>query len=165
MLASLILLASAALAGPLDDLAWMAGTWRGGDETHHIEEHWSEPAGTSMVGSFHLVIEGEPVFYELIVIEIEGGTPVMRLKHFSPGLVGWEKRKRCLSFALTEQQAGAWARFEDPDSDEHLLYTRSGDHLTVELNHERGQGLFEFERVPVTAAPAEPVQDRPPDTP
>jgi hypothetical protein len=156
MLPSLILLAAAALAAPLDDLAWMAGTWRGGGDGQHMEEHWSEPAGASMVGSFHLVVDGQPVFYELMVIEIEGDTPVMRLKHFDPGLVGWEKRKQCLSFTLTEQQVGSWARFEEAATGKQLVYTRRGDSLTIELSHEDGLERFELalQRPDVPPTPA-----------
>ncbi len=146
MVPFLLLLVTAALAGPLDDLAWMAGTWRGGDTETTIEEHWSSPVGSSMVGSFRLVAEGEPVFYELIVIEVEGGTPVMRLKHFDPGLVGWERRKQALHFALTEHE-GERAVFVDAANDKRLVYQRSGEQLLIVLHDEHGEHRFELARV------------------
>jgi predicted enzyme related to lactoylglutathione lyase len=161
MLTTLILLASAALAAPLDDLAWMAGTWRGVQGAHTVEEHWSEPVGDSMVGSFRMVAKDQPVFYELIVIELEGDTPVMRLKHFDPGLSGWEKRKQALSFTLQERGEDH-ALFVDEEHGKSLRYARTGDALTIELVHEEGTSHFELVRWPaVDAEPTEPDEGPP----
>lgn len=40
----------------LNDLAWMAGSWRGTTARGvvEMEEHWTEPKGNSMIGIHHL---------------------------------------------------------------------------------------------------------------
>jgi hypothetical protein len=141
-----LLLIAAALAGPLDDLAWMTGTWRGGDGATTIEEHWSAPIGENMVGSFRLLQDGQPVFYELLAIELEGEVPTMRLRHFDPGLRAWERRRGALSFSLMEHEEGR-ARFVDQAHDKQLVYQRDGDQLVIQLFDERGEHRFELQRV------------------
>ena len=65
------------LAGAtVSDLMWLTGQWRG---------HRSD---------------GTPFFYELTVLEPREDTVVLRIKHFHPGLIGWEEKDRCVTFGL-----------------------------------------------------------------
>ena len=147
------LLTAIAVATPVEDLAWMSGTWRGGDHGMVMEETWSEPAGGTMIGSFRAVDKTTPVFYELMVIEQRGDTPTMLLKHFDPGLVGWEKRKQALTFVLVDHNPGTWALFEDEAAEESLRYTLEDGHLEVELRNEHGRQFFELESWPAATQP------------
>ncbi len=162
-----LLLCTAALAGPMEDLAWMEGTWRGGAEGVVMEETWSAPVAQTMVGTFRFIQDDSALFYEIMVMELEQGVPTMRLKHFDPGLVGWEKRKKAMSFALTAYQADSWAVFVDPAEGKTLRYQRVGDSLTIELVDEGGSQLFELERVvpEAAAAPALPAPETASPTP
>ncbi len=156
MLHPCLLAIAAALAGPVDDLAWMAGAWRGEADGMVFEESWTPPIEGNMVGSFRMLKAGHPVFYELIVIETDEEGAHMRLKHFDAGLVGWEKRKRAVSFELTAAEPGAWAQFEDPNTGKKLVYRRDGDTLRVELTHEGGQDVFDFALLACPVTPATP---------
>lgn len=158
-----ILLCAAAFAGPMEDLAWLEGTWRGGAEGVVMEETWSAPVAQTMVGTFRFIQDDTALFYEIMVMELEQGVPTMRLKHFDPGLVGWEKRKKAMSFALTAYQPGSWAVFTDPAEGKSLRYQRDGDSLGIELQDEEGSHTFALERVAppaaaVVAAAPEPVE-------
>jgi hypothetical protein len=148
-LAPLLLLVGSASADPVTELSWMAGCWRGELDGALIEEIWSTPQAGHMLGMFRMLREGQPLFYELMAIEGGDGGPALRLKHFDPGLVGWERRKQAMDFALVESEAGAWARFEGQG--ESLLYRREGPGLVVELRTAHGEQRFPFGRCPAPA--------------
>jgi len=148
-----LLLCAAALAGPMDDLAWIEGTWRGEAEGVVMEETWSAPMADSMVGSFRFIQDDQAMFYELMIMELVDGVPTMRLKHFDPGLVGWEKRKKAVSFTLSAYETETWAVFVDAKEGKSLRYQLDGDRLSIELQDETGSHMFALERVVPTAAP------------
>ena len=89
-------------------LAWLAGKWLGVVGKDPVEEYWTAPAGDSLLGMFRW-LAGETVrFYEILVIEEEEDGLVMRIKHFDPGLKGWEEKEAAVNFDLvqvTEQEA------------------------------------------------------------
>lgn len=87
----------------LDDVAWMAGHWKGEAFGGVIEEIWSPELGGSMMGSFKLVIENEILFYELMTITEENGSLMMRVKHFDKGLNGWEEKDESIEFVLLKK--------------------------------------------------------------
>lgn len=108
------------------NLAFMAGKWT--TETHwgKMEENWTEPLGNCMMCSFRCVKNGEVVFYEFIVIEQQGDSvPVMKLRHFSPGNIGWEEKDKPYEYPLTFLEANR-ARFERPDKKTALTFYRTG---------------------------------------
>lgn len=76
----------------VQQLAWVAGAWRGtlGDRT--VEQHWSAPLGNSIVAMYRSVQGDRALLYELLAIEQEGEGVFLRIKHFAPGagLVGRE---------------------------------------------------------------------------
>jgi hypothetical protein len=85
------------------DAAWLAGSWRGTGLGGFSEETWSQPEGGIMVGTYRLVKDGKPVFYEMMwLLEIEG-TIILRLKHFSPELVGWEEKDKSVDFKFVKK--------------------------------------------------------------
>jgi hypothetical protein len=79
-------------------LDWLAGTWRGEGFGGECEEIWSRPAGGVMMGMFRLIHEQQLVFYEFMSIEPQGSVPVFRIKHFDPGLLGWESQTESIEF-------------------------------------------------------------------
>jgi hypothetical protein len=104
--------------------------WAGG----FGEEQWSAPSGDSMVGTFRFVKDGKARFYELMLIEQTAEGPVLRLKHFNPGLIGWEEKAQVYSYPLVEYRQGL-AAFERPDKQTRLTFRRtSTDTLSVVLD-------------------------------
>jgi hypothetical protein len=106
-----------------NQLAWMAGAWVGNHGTEKIEEHWSHPANKTMMGMFRWLRGDEVWFYELLVIEPEEDSLVMRIKHFYPGLKGWEEKDASIDFVLVSLKETE-AAFLQRNRDEHqwLVY-------------------------------------------
>lgn len=117
----------------LQDVAWMVGHWRGEALGGISEEIWAPPLGGSMMGVYKLVRDGEIVFYEIMVLAEEEGTLVLRLKHFDPGLIGWEEREEVVEFPLV--RLGSEEAFYDgmtfrrlgPDTLEAYVAIGNGD--------------------------------------
>ncbi len=94
------------IAAPIEALAWIVGRWSGERGDDAFEEWWSEPAGGMMLGMFRLLHDGAPRFYELLTVEPEGEHLVWRIKHFGPGLVGWEERDAAVALDLVALDDG-----------------------------------------------------------
>ena len=118
---------SAAIAGrpaSMRDLAFMSGRWEGEMEGAHMDEEWSAPVGDSMMGMFRTVKNNEPTFYEFMVVERTEGAPILKLKHFNAGLMGWEEKDKAFEFPLVNLEKNR-AVFERTDKDTRLSYERT----------------------------------------
>ena len=91
----------------LIDVAWLEGHWIGTGFDAKIEEVWTGLDGRSLLGMFRLVQDGQPRVYEIITVVEEEGSLVMRLKHFSGALKGWEEKEQFVSFPLVKLEPGA----------------------------------------------------------
>lgn len=89
-------------AAILNDMAWLAGHWRGEAFGGITEEVWTPPLGGSMMCSFKLVSDGKVKFYELVTLTEEAGTLMLRLKHFHGDLKGWEEKDKTIDFPLVK---------------------------------------------------------------
>ncbi len=89
----------------IEDMAWLTGSWRGEGLGGTVEEIWSPPSAGAMTGTFKLVQDGEPVFYELELIVEEEESLVLKLKHFNADLTGWEDKGKSVSFPLVRLDA------------------------------------------------------------
>ncbi len=70
----------------LADLAWMTGSWAGPIGGGQIlEENWIEPEGGSLAALVRSTGNGATSMVELIVIEEENSTLVLRLQQWNPG--------------------------------------------------------------------------------
>lgn len=121
------------------DLGWIAGDWHGTMGESEVEEIWSEPAADTMMAMFRWHGGGKIRLYEFMAIEATDAGPVLRLKHFSHGLRGWEEKDDSLAFKLIEA-AGQRAvfRYETETETTDLVYERDGDGLTVTLHKRVG---------------------------
>ena len=90
------------LAPKLENIAWIAGNWRGEAMGGTTEENWSAPHGDSMMASFKVVKDGKVVFYEIEIIRQLENTLVLQLKHFNNDLKGWETKDQTVDFPLVE---------------------------------------------------------------
>ncbi len=88
------------------DMAWLAGAWTGAGLGGISEEMWSAPRGGAMLGTYRLVKDDKPVFYELITVVEEQGSLVFRLKHFNSDMTGWEEKDKTVDFPLVAKEKG-----------------------------------------------------------
>jgi len=118
----------------LADLSWMAGDWVGGEGDSLIEEQWSAPEGNDMMGMFRLIQEDNVVFYEFMTITLGPSGIVLRIKHFDPGLVGWEDKTDSVVFDLQEigDHRAVFETVKDGNP-ERLVFERSQDELVITL--------------------------------
>jgi len=86
----------------LSAVAWIAGHWRGEALGGIAEEIWSTPLGGSMMASFKLVVNDQVKFYELETILEQGDSLILKLKHFSSNLHGWEEKEETVDFRLVK---------------------------------------------------------------
>jgi hypothetical protein len=91
----------------LDQVAWLAGRWVGDGLGGVSEELWSPPAGGAMMGTYRLLKDGAPVFYEFLLLVEENGTLILKLKHFNPDFTGWEEKGDFVDFPLVAIEADA----------------------------------------------------------
>ncbi len=84
----------------ITDMAWFAGHWTGEGLGGQVEEIWSPAQAGAMMGMFRLLLDGKTAFYELMTLVEEGGSLVLRVKHFNPDLTGWEDKGESVDFAL-----------------------------------------------------------------
>lgn len=131
----------------IGDAAWLAGRWVGEGFGGQMEESWSPPVGGQMIGHFRYWRDGQPQFYEIMMLDIAEGGVRMRVKHFNPDFTGWEER-------------GEWHTFEPVlVSDGRLLFDgldiqRQGeDRMVMSIRIRRGETVTEeilrFQRAPL----------------
>jgi len=82
------------------------------------------------MGMFRWIRQEKVHFFELLTIEEESGSLVMRIKHFNPGLKGWEEKDDCVTLdlvALLAERATWYMR--GGDEPKWLICQRGGDRL------------------------------------
>ena len=109
----------------IKDLEFMAGQWMTHSAWGDMEQNWSEPMGNSMMCAYRCVKDGKVIFYEFTVIEQMDSGPVMKLRHFSPGNIGWEEKDKPYEYPLMFLEPDK-ARFERPDKKTALTFHRTG---------------------------------------
>ncbi len=132
----------------VDPLSWLVGQWIGEDADQLIEEHWSTPQGEALMGMFRFIRAGEPRFYEFMTIAVEGQEVVLRIKHFNPGLTGWEEKDESVIYPLVRADSGKAVFFKRGSTQPNwMVYWREGDALSVHFEDAEGEtegGRFEF---------------------
>jgi len=98
----------AGAAAKIADLAWLAGSWRGAGLGGMNEEHWSAPAGGTMMGMYRLLKNDRVLFYELLTLGESGGSLLLTLRHFHPDLRGWEERDETVRMPFIKAEAGRY---------------------------------------------------------
>ena len=90
-------------AATIKDIAWLAGNWSGTGMGGVSDETWGTPNNGVMVGTYRLVINNKPIFYEMMWLMEHEGSLILRLKHFSPELVGWEEKDKTVDFRFVNK--------------------------------------------------------------
>mgnify|MGYP002623828464 CR=1 FL=1 len=121
-----------AAAPALADLAWMSGTWRADGA---FEEHWTAPLAGSLLAVSRQIEGGRTSMVELSEITEEGGTLVLRLRHFHKHLVPWDSEKSGPIVWRLSESGDRRVVFEDPARafPRSVTYERKGDVLTARL--------------------------------
>ena len=89
----------------IEDIAWLAGHWKGTALGGVTEEIWSPPMANSMMGSYRLIKNDTLViFYEIVTITEDKGSLALRLKHFNKDLTGWEEKNEVREFKLVKKE-------------------------------------------------------------
>ncbi|MHC5038037.1 MAG: DUF6265 family protein [Planctomycetota bacterium] len=136
-----------------EDLAWLSGTWRGMKDGEPIEEQWAEPEAGALMGMFRWIKEGRVFFYEFMTIDREADAVTLRIKHFNPGLIGWEEKEQSFTSVLTvlddtravffsgEGEKPLWLVFERSLPGTLKIFFASGE------GPPKAEGTFLFERI------------------
>ena len=136
MLTALLAFAAATIA----DASWLPGRWVGEGLGGTVEETWAPAAGGQMVGHFQLVKDGKPVFYELMMLDVQPRGLRLRVKHFNADFTAWEDK-------------GGWHSFEPVSAEPNLLnfngltLARDGETLNIVVTMKQKDGRIE--RVPL----------------
>ena len=69
----------------IGDLAWMTGHWSGAMPNGTLEENWIQPTAKSIASLVRSTGADATTMIELIVIEEENGTLVLRVQQWNPG--------------------------------------------------------------------------------
>lgn len=132
----------------IEDAAWLAGRWVGTGFGGQMEETWAPPVGGQMIGHFRYWRDGQPQFYEIMMMDVVEGQGVrMRVKHFSPDFVGWEDKDGWVEFEPVSASPevlvfnGLVIRRESPNRIVMTIRLRRGDVVEEEI--------LSFERAPL----------------
>ena len=85
---------------PIDAASWLEGRWVGTGMGGEVEEVWSPASGGQMIGHFSYARDGQPVFYEILLIrpDSEGVGLEMLVKHFNADFTAWENKDEWVTF-------------------------------------------------------------------
>lgn len=142
-----VALIGSAQAQSIDDAAWLAGRWVGEGFGGQMEEAWAPPVGGQMVGHFRYWRDGQPQFYEILLLDVAEGGVRMRVKHFNPDFTAWEDRGEWVTFAPISAGPdalifdGLEIRREGADRIVMHLRMRSGESVRTEI--------LRFQRAPL----------------
>lgn len=85
----------------IEDLAWLTGRWQGEAMGGLVEEVIAPALGGQMMGMFrHAENSGKVIFYEFYLFAEVGNSLVLKIKHFTPQLHGWEEKTDYKEFKL-----------------------------------------------------------------
>ncbi|MEL7240114.1 MAG: DUF6265 family protein, partial [Planctomycetota bacterium] len=119
-----------------DDLAFLAGTWRGQIGAMTVEETWLPPRAGNMTGVFRIASDEAVSVVEIMTIteDAESDDVVYRLRHFDTALVPWASEIDGPIEAVVTIGGEGVARFTpiDPDSDlAGFIYEVQDDTMTA----------------------------------
>ena len=119
------------------DLAWMTGHYSNAS----LEENWAEPKGGSIASLVRGIGNGATNMIELIVVEEEGGSLILRLKQWNPGM-----EPRAEGFQVMELIEIGDKKVVFKNTGEvglqQLGYSLNGDQFTISVK--TAQGAFDI---------------------
>jgi hypothetical protein len=106
--------ASGIAATKASDLEWLVGRWASGDGDEGFEEAWIPAGGGTLAAVSRMVHGGKTGMYELSAVEPDADGLVLRIRHFSPGLVPWKSEAEAAPAWRLVRSGPREAVFEDP---------------------------------------------------
>ena len=91
----------------LADAHWLVGDWVGTGFGKQLEESWNPPSAGTMVGLFKLFDDSGVDMYEILLLQEEGGTLSLKVKHFNADFSAWEEKKDYVNFTLVALEKDA----------------------------------------------------------
>ena len=125
-----------ASSSAMDQLSFLTGRWISDTPDEYQEESWSPIHSQNITGQFRVLQKGTPVFYEFWSVEMDHNIPVLKLKHFNAGLIGWEDKDKSTRMPLRKAGTNE-VLFEEEDGSATVHYQRTGDTLTCTVHHAR----------------------------
>jgi len=126
-------------AASIEDIAWLTGRWEGSGLGGLAEEVIAPAVDGQMMGMFrHAGSDGELVFYEFYLFAEVDDSLVLRIKHFSPELKGWEEKNDYEEFPLVSVTENA-VYFDG------LTYKLTSENELRAAVSVEGQGIVEFQ--------------------
>lgn len=128
-------------AATVADLAWMTGHYKGDTGNGTLEETWAQPVGGSIAALVRSTADGATNMIEIIVVEEESDSLMLRLKQWDPGM-----NPRAEGFEVMELMEIGDKRvvFRNTGEDgiQQLGYSLVGDTFTISV--ETAQGSFDI---------------------
>jgi hypothetical protein len=94
---------------PITRLAALAGTWQGFVGESFVEEIWSSPQGNTIMGCFRWCdANRNPTMFEMLAIREEPDAIRLRLRHYSPTLVGKEEKDAPITMRLASAEGSVF---------------------------------------------------------
>lgn len=131
----------------VSDLAWLSGVWSGELDGDLVEVTWGVPIDGNMAGVFRWLQDGFVHLYEIMAIEEDETGPVLKVRHFGPGLEPWEAEKQQAPAWPLVEVAGRRAVFEAPERSfpRRIVYERlDDDTLLARVEGVKASGLAEL---------------------
>lgn len=121
-------------------LSWLAGTWIGGKQgrtgEEYVEEWWSRPVGTSIMGAFRwLNADATPRMFEILTITSESDGVYLRLRHVDAKGVSWEEKDKPLTLRLKEsgEHRAVFERIDETTVPAKVVYERRDGVLAIDV--------------------------------
>lgn len=141
--------APAATAASITDLAWMTGTWSGAVGPGVLEENWTVPRDGSIQSVVRMTGGGQTSMVELIVIEEEDDTLVLRLQQWDPGMKPRTEGPTVMKLAEMGDNTVTFSVVGEGEGMFNTLgYSRDGDTFTISITNTDGSSID----LPLTAA-------------
>jgi len=135
--------ASQASAAGVADLAWMTGSWSGSLGPGQLEENWSRPLDGSIASLVRMRGDGATSMIELIVIEEEGDSLVLRIQQWDPGFKPRTPNAQAMSLVAMGERTVSFKATE-PGGLTGLTYSRPADDtFTIDVETAEG-GKFQI---------------------
>jgi hypothetical protein len=128
----------------VSDLSWMTGSWSGpAGPGVTLEENWIMPAGGSIASLVRMTTADATPMVELIVIEEENDTLVLRLQQWDPGfaprtaepqnMILSELGERTVKFTATTAGGIRTLSYSSPDPQHFTIDIETADGNRIQL--------------------------------
>ena len=125
-------------AATVADLAWMTGHYKGTTGAGTLEERWARPLGGSIAALVRSTDGGATSMIELIAVEEEAGSLMLRLKQWDPGM-----SPRADGFEVMEliEVGDKKVVFRNTGEGgiQQLGYSLAGDQFTISIKTAQGE--------------------------